>query len=262
MIILPKDPRLPSGSEKDPYLSRLNFRLMELFTILHEPIRRVGQFMRDSGDLVISKASGVGIKVDNDTPTFGWRDIIGNVEPKATGAGSPTRASYMGGTLGSYSFIANDVCDFVFHIPHDYVPGTDIYFHIHWSHSGTTITGNAVFDIYHDYAKGFNQANYPAEKNITITYNTVDIATTPQYRARIDEVIIKTPSGKTATIAELNGEVPSQFQFTITDSTRHFLRGAVYFYTKVSNDSLAPAIDYVKKDALHLINTLEWKSKF
>jgi gliding motility-associated lipoprotein GldD len=77
----------------------------------------------------------------------------------------------------------------------------------------------------------------------------------------IDEVIIKTPSGKTATIAELNGEVPSQFQFTITDSTRHFLRGAVYFYTKVSNDSLAPAIDYVKKDAMHLINTLDWKNK-
>jgi gliding motility-associated lipoprotein GldD len=77
----------------------------------------------------------------------------------------------------------------------------------------------------------------------------------------IDEVIIKTPSGKTATIAELNGEVPSQFQFTITDSTRHFVRGAVYFYTKVSNDSLAPAIDYVKKDAMHLINTLDWRNQ-
>ena len=75
----------------------------------------------------------------------------------------------------------------------------------------------------------------------------------------IDEIIVKTPSGKTATVAELTGEVPSQFQFTITDSTRNFLRGAVYFYTKVSNDSLAPAIDYMKKDAMHLINTLEWR---
>ena len=75
----------------------------------------------------------------------------------------------------------------------------------------------------------------------------------------IDEIIVKTPSGKTATVAELTGEVPSQFQFTITDSTRHFLRGAVYFYTKVSNDSLAPAIEYMKRDAMHLINTLDWK---
>jgi len=77
----------------------------------------------------------------------------------------------------------------------------------------------------------------------------------------IDEVVVKTPSGKTATISELNGEVPSQFQFTITDSTRHFLRGAVYFYTKVSNDSLAPAIDYMKKDAMHLINTVDWRNE-
>ena len=75
----------------------------------------------------------------------------------------------------------------------------------------------------------------------------------------IDEMIIKTPSGKTAVVAELEGEVPSQFQFTMTDSTQNFLRGAVYFNVKVKNDSLQPAIEYVKKDAMHLINTLSWK---
>ncbi len=76
----------------------------------------------------------------------------------------------------------------------------------------------------------------------------------------IDEVIAKTPSGQTAVIAELEGEVPSQFQFTITDSTQNFLRGALYFNTKVQNDSLAPAIAYMKKDLMHLINTFEWKA--
>ncbi len=76
----------------------------------------------------------------------------------------------------------------------------------------------------------------------------------------INEVITLTPSGKTAVIAELEGEVPSQFQFTITDSVKNFMRGALYFNTKVANDSLAPAIEYMKKDMMHLINTLEWKS--
>lgn len=76
----------------------------------------------------------------------------------------------------------------------------------------------------------------------------------------INEAITVTPSGKTAVIAELEGEVPSQFQFTITDSTENFLRGALYFNTKVKNDSLAPAIEYMKKDMMHLINTLEWNS--
>jgi gliding motility-associated lipoprotein GldD len=76
----------------------------------------------------------------------------------------------------------------------------------------------------------------------------------------INEILATTPSGKTAVIAELEGEVPSQFQFTITDSTENFLRGALYFNTKVQNDSLAPAIEYMKKDLMHLINTLEWKA--
>jgi gliding motility-associated lipoprotein GldD len=76
----------------------------------------------------------------------------------------------------------------------------------------------------------------------------------------IDETVTKTPSGKTAVIAEIDGEVPSQFQFTMTDSTKNFLRGALYFNTRVQNDSLKPAIEYMKKDVMHLINTLQWKN--
>jgi gliding motility-associated lipoprotein GldD len=76
----------------------------------------------------------------------------------------------------------------------------------------------------------------------------------------IDESIVKTPKGKTAVVEEIQGEVPSQFQFTMTDSTRNFIRGALYFNTKVQNDSLAPAIEYMKKDIMHLINTLEWRN--
>ncbi len=75
----------------------------------------------------------------------------------------------------------------------------------------------------------------------------------------IEESVVKTPSGKTAVIAELEGEVPSQFQFFITDSTHNFIRGALYFRTSTKNDSLAPAIEYMKIDAMHLINTLQWK---
>lgn len=75
----------------------------------------------------------------------------------------------------------------------------------------------------------------------------------------IEETIVKTQSGKTAVVAELEGEVPSQFQFTMTDSVDNFLRGAVYFNVRVQNDSLQPAIEYLKKDAMHLINTLGWK---
>jgi gliding motility-associated lipoprotein GldD len=75
----------------------------------------------------------------------------------------------------------------------------------------------------------------------------------------IDESANITPHGYTATYFELEGEVPSQFQFYVTDTTDHFLRGALYFNTATRNDSLSPVIKYMKKDILHLIETLEFK---
>lgn len=75
----------------------------------------------------------------------------------------------------------------------------------------------------------------------------------------IEESILRTPYGKTVVVAELEGEVPSQFQFFTTDSTDHFLRGALYFRTSTKNDSLAPAIEYMKIDIMRMLNTLEWK---
>ncbi|GAA4001225.1 gliding motility lipoprotein GldD [Hymenobacter fastidiosus] len=75
----------------------------------------------------------------------------------------------------------------------------------------------------------------------------------------IDESIIKTPNGMQVAVFELSGEVPSQFQFYTTDSTRHFFRGALYFPTATANDSLAPVIDYVKKDIVQLLNTLKYQ---
>ncbi|MEI8203120.1 MAG: gliding motility lipoprotein GldD [Bacteroidota bacterium] len=53
--------------------------------------------------------------------------------------------------------------------------------------------------------------------------------------------------------------VASPVQFYITDSTRNFLRGSLYFNNTPNNDSLSPVIDYLRKDIDQLINTLEWK---
>ena len=75
----------------------------------------------------------------------------------------------------------------------------------------------------------------------------------------IEENVVKTPKGHTGVVQELSGEVPSQFQFFLTDSTQNFLRGALYFKTATKNDSLAPVIQYVKSDIMHLINTFDWR---
>ncbi len=51
----------------------------------------------------------------------------------------------------------------------------------------------------------------------------------------------------------------SPYQFFLTDSSSHFLRGALYFNTLPNNDSLQPVIDFVIEDIEHIIKTLEWK---
>jgi gliding motility-associated lipoprotein GldD len=74
----------------------------------------------------------------------------------------------------------------------------------------------------------------------------------------IEEGVLITPNGYTAVVAELSGEVPTQFQFFVTDSTKHFLRGALYFNTAMKNDSLAPVIEYIKIDMTHLMNSVKF----
>lgn len=77
----------------------------------------------------------------------------------------------------------------------------------------------------------------------------------------IEEGILLTPNGYVAVVAELSGEIPTQFQFFVTDSTSNFLRGAVYFNSALKNDSLAPIIEYIKLDMAHLINSVNFQKK-
>lgn len=115
---------------------------------------------------------------------------------------------------------------------------------------------------------------YPAmDANIQITYKPVTDSIIREYLSdsykltsqhnvkayAIEESIIELPNGLFASFTELEGEVPTQAQFHVSDSTKHFLRGALYFKTATKNDSLAPVIDYLKLDILHLLTTLEWR---
>lgn len=58
---------------------------------------------------------------------------------------------------------------------------------------------------------------------------------------------------------ELKGNTASNIQFAMSDSTHHFLRGALYFNANPNKDSIAPVVNYIKEDIINLISTLEWK---
>ncbi|XLS28853.1 gliding motility lipoprotein GldD [Flavobacteriaceae bacterium M23B6Z8] len=58
---------------------------------------------------------------------------------------------------------------------------------------------------------------------------------------------------------EVGGNAASQSQFYVTDSTNHFLTGALYFYAKPNYDSILPAVAYVQKDIRALMESMRWK---
>ena len=75
----------------------------------------------------------------------------------------------------------------------------------------------------------------------------------------IEEKIFMNPSQKVfGTIYSINGNAASPFQFYLTDSIRHFLRGSLYIRATPNIDSLKPVIDFLKTDVIHLIETLQW----
>ena len=58
---------------------------------------------------------------------------------------------------------------------------------------------------------------------------------------------------------DIDGPSASPFQFFLTDSLHHFVRGALYFNTEVRADSIAPIVEFVEEDLLYLIETFEWQ---
>ncbi len=93
-----------------------------------------------------------------------------------------------------------------------------------------------------------------AEDSRTFAFKHVAKAT-----AIYDEIISHPQNKAFGLFYEIKGrEAASPIQFFVTDSSRHFLRGALYFNVAPNNDSLAPVIQFLEEDIRHLISTLRW----
>ena len=159
------------------------------------------------GGIILDKASGKGIKVNIAAPTFGWRDLLGDQFAKNTGGTKPTLTTY-NDTVDAWQFSNGDEAFLTFHIPHDYVLGTDIHLHVHWSQNNAGATGGTIDFIYSAiYAKGHNQVSGSAFTSTPITdsFSSIDIndgdSGLVQYQHHFTEVVI---SAATATAALLD----------------------------------------------------------
>lgn len=75
----------------------------------------------------------------------------------------------------------------------------------------------------------------------------------------IEPEIFHTDHNAVGLVYNVGGDAASATQFFVTDTTQHWLRGALYFRTNPNADSLAPVIDYINRDIEHLIGSLRWR---
>ncbi len=75
----------------------------------------------------------------------------------------------------------------------------------------------------------------------------------------IEDSAIINPNKVYGMFFKVGGDVATAYQFFLTDSTKHFIRGALYFEATPNKDSIGVVNDFVAEDMKHLINTFRWK---
>lgn len=76
----------------------------------------------------------------------------------------------------------------------------------------------------------------------------------------IDDSLINTPNQIHGIFFSVGGDVATSNQFYLTDSTKHFLRGAMYFDATPNADSLGIVNQFLMQDMKHIINTFKWRN--
>jgi gliding motility-associated lipoprotein GldD len=74
-----------------------------------------------------------------------------------------------------------------------------------------------------------------------------------------EQVYINAETNVYGTLYRIRGNAASPMQFFLTDSTQHFLRGALYIRATPDIDSLRPVVEFLERDVIHLIETTRWE---
>lgn len=114
---------------------------------------------------------------------------------------------------------------------------------------------NATLHISHKYIDG-NLIQYLEDAHKMVMKHI------PKADAIYDSLIVDRKNSMYGLIYELEGSgAATPYQFFLTDSTSHFVRGALYFNTSPNNDSLEPVIDFITDDISQMIRTFRWKTQ-
>lgn len=141
--------------------------------------------------IIHPKTSGQGNKVDPAAPTYPWRDMRDQLTVRATGVAAPNYSQVGATSFYDYEFVGTGTQRKEgrsrFHIDHDYAPGTDLHFHVHW-YPADANAGNVKWYASLAYAKGHNQGAF--NFGSPILTNVVQAAPAVQYQHMIAEMVI------------------------------------------------------------------------
>lgn len=144
---------------------------------------------RDGVALQVPKTkNATGVKIGpNGSADYGWHDLVGTLFSN----GTSTYGNFIG-TIKKLQFAEGQDASIDFHLPHDYLPGSDIFLHVHWGHNSATCTGGSVtWGFETTYSKGHDQAAFHAVKLITVA----QAANTTQYQHMIAETAASVSGG-------------------------------------------------------------------
>ena len=75
----------------------------------------------------------------------------------------------------------------------------------------------------------------------------------------INDQRILNPQGVSGFAFDIEGPAACPFQFYVSDSTKHFMRAALYINAPAKTDSLAPIVTFLKEDMGRMLKTFTWK---
>ena len=102
---------------------------------------------------------------------------------------------------------------------------------------------------------GTNVFDYMVNDAFKLTNKNESVASS------IKDSLFHTANGITGVFFRVGGNAATAKQFFMSDITKNFFRGALYFDVTPNADSLKPVQDFLQKDIDHLINTFKWVNK-
>ena len=149
--------------------------------------------LRDGVGAAVPATSGSGIQVGPvGGRQYAWHDMHARMEIDEDDVNKPANVIYRGGIKQRQYIESLSSSNCNIHIPHDYVPGTDLFIHVHWSHIGTLVTGGTTTWAFETiYAKGHDQAAFSAPVTTTVQQG----ANTAQYQHMVAETALSVTGG-------------------------------------------------------------------